>query len=88
MASSATARLFGPAVRQARRDAGLTQEKLAERAGLHPTYLGMIERGTRNPTLAVAESISAALGIPLWLFLKRSSRKSPDPASRRRKGHG
>lgn len=45
--------------------AGLTQEALAERAGLHPTYISMVERGVRNVTLVAADKIAAALGAPL-----------------------
>jgi transcriptional regulator with XRE-family HTH domain len=45
---------FGVAVRRRRMRANITQEKLAELAGIHPTYVGMIERGIRNPTLDVA----------------------------------
>ena len=41
--------------------AGLSQEKLAETAGLHPTYVSMVERGIRNPTLDVAARIAKAL---------------------------
>jgi len=44
---------------------GFSQERLAERAGLHPTYVGMIERGVRNATLDVAAKLAGALGIPL-----------------------
>ena len=45
--------------------AGLTQEKLAERAGLHPTYISMVERGVRNPTLDAAVRIAKALKVAL-----------------------
>ena len=42
---------FGQEVRMLRHRAGLTQEALAEKAGLHWTYVGQIERGERNLTL-------------------------------------
>ena len=42
---------------------GLSQEALAERAGPHWTYLGGIERGTRNPTLAKIVLLAAALDV-------------------------
>lgn len=45
--------------------AGLSQEALAEKAGVHPTYLSMVERGIRNPTLDVASRLAKALKIPL-----------------------
>lgn len=48
----------------------LTQESLAEAAGIHPTYVGMIERGVRKPTLDAAARIAASLQIPLWKLIK------------------
>lgn len=56
---------FGNAVRMARTTAGLTQEELAERAGLDRSYIGGVERGDRNPTLIVIEKIAGGLGITL-----------------------
>lgn len=56
---------FGVVVRRHRLEAGLTQEALAESAKLHPTYISMVERGIRNPTLDAAAKISAALKVPL-----------------------
>jgi transcriptional regulator with XRE-family HTH domain len=58
-------RRFGAAVRKRRLAAGLSEELLAERAGVHPTYIGMVERGLRNPTLDVASRLAGALGIEL-----------------------
>lgn len=51
-------------VRAARVRAGMTQEQLAERSGLHQTYLSDIERGKRNVTLDVVERLAAALEVP------------------------
>jgi transcriptional regulator with XRE-family HTH domain len=56
---------FGIAVRQRRMAAGLSQESLAERAGLHPVYISMVERGLRNPTLDVSARIAKALKASL-----------------------
>lgn len=56
---------FGLAVRNRRKAAGLSQEQLAERAGLHPTYVGMIERGVRNSTLDVAARLARGLKLEL-----------------------
>lgn len=53
------------AIRSRRMAAGLSQEALAEKAGVHPTYLSMVERGIRNPTLDVASRLAKALKIPL-----------------------
>ena len=42
---------------------GLTQEELAERADLHPTYIGQVERGEKSLTIASLEKIVEGLGI-------------------------
>ena len=65
-------KLFGVAVRRRRMSAGFSQEKLAERAGLHPTYVSMIERGERNPTLDVSARIAKALKITLPALLQEA----------------
>jgi transcriptional regulator with XRE-family HTH domain len=44
---------------------GLSQEKLSELSGCHPTYIGQIERGEKNATIESIAKISAALEIPL-----------------------
>lgn len=58
-------RQFGKTVRRRRTAAVLSQENLAERAGLHLTYISMVERGSKNPTLDVAMRISRTLRVPL-----------------------
>lgn len=65
MSVSRLSQAFGVAVRHARLRKGFSQERLAERAGLHPTYVGMIERGVRNATLDVAAKLADALETPL-----------------------
>ena len=57
--------LFGRNIRQLRLIQGFSQEKLAERAGLHRTYIGAVERGERNITLINAEKIAKALNVTL-----------------------
>lgn len=52
--------------------AGFSQEQLAERAGLHPTYVSMVERGVRNPTLDVSDRIAKALEIALPKLLEEA----------------
>jgi transcriptional regulator with XRE-family HTH domain len=60
---------FGVRVRKLRRKRGLTLEKLSELTGLHPTYLGEIERGLRNPALVSIVRIARGLGsTPAKLF--------------------
>jgi transcriptional regulator with XRE-family HTH domain len=50
-------------VRDARKKADLSQEGLAELAGLHRTYVSLLERSRRSPTLATLEAIARALGM-------------------------
>jgi transcriptional regulator with XRE-family HTH domain len=52
---------FGLAVKQRRQEIGISQEVLAERAGLHRTYIGDIERGARNLSLENIEKLAKAL---------------------------
>lgn len=56
---------FGNRVREERQKQKLSQEELAEKAGVHRTYIGMIERAEKNITLINIERIAKALGIPL-----------------------
>ena len=56
--------LFGSNVRQLREALGMTQENLAEAAGLDRSYIGGVERGERNPTLIAILSLASALRIP------------------------
>ena len=56
---------FGERVRDLRKERQLSQEKLAELADLHRTYIGDIERGERNVSLENIEKIAKALKIKL-----------------------
>ncbi len=53
---------LGQLISAKRIEAGLSQEQLAEAAGLHWTYVSGIERGKRNPSVAVLVRLGAALG--------------------------
>ena len=59
------AKVIGQRIRNYRTSAGLSQEKLAELSGCHPTYIGLLERGETTATLESVERISAALGLTL-----------------------
>ena len=61
---------FGERVRQERKVKGLSQEELAEKAGVHRTYIGMIERGEKNITLTNIRKIASALGVSISDLLK------------------
>ena len=54
---------FGRRVRARRLEIGLSQEALAERAGLHWTYVGSVERGERNIALRNIVLLADALGV-------------------------
>jgi transcriptional regulator with XRE-family HTH domain len=65
-------RLVAKNVRRLRKQNGLSQEELADRAGLNRNYIGMIEREENAPTVDALEQISEALGIePIALFQDR-----------------
>ena len=59
------AKSLGKRVRALRTARGWSQERLAEEAGMHRTYMWGIEQGTRNPSLRHLSRLSDALGVPL-----------------------
>lgn len=62
MSKSPTPDAFGARLRSLRTEAGLSAYALAQRCGVSRMYLGELERGTKEPSLAVARKIAAALG--------------------------
>ena len=54
-----------------RREKGLSQEELADRANIHQTYLSGVERGKRNPTITVLQRIAEALGAGIEDVVQR-----------------
>ncbi len=65
------AKSVGQRIRNYRNQLGISQEKLAELSGCHPTYIGQIERGEKNATLESIEKISSALNISLSKLFER-----------------
>ena len=61
---------FGKKVRQLRKQKKFSQEKLAQKTGLHRTYISDIERGNRNVSLENIKKIADALDIQLNYLLK------------------
>jgi len=61
----AAAVLFGANLRRLRKRAGLAQEELAFRAGLHPTAIGQIERGERVPRMDTIVRLTGSLEVPV-----------------------
>jgi transcriptional regulator with XRE-family HTH domain len=75
MPISRISKRFGAAVRQRRKAAGLSQEALAEQAGLHPIYVSMVERAVRNPTLDVSAGIAEALKVGLPKLVEEAQQR-------------
>lgn len=61
---------FAHNVKRIRQETGLSQEELAERAGLHRTYISSVERAERNVSLKNISNIAEALGVPAADLLK------------------
>ena len=59
------AKIIGLRIRNYRTQQGLSQEKLAELAGCHPTYIGQLERGEKNATLESIDKVASSLKISL-----------------------
>jgi transcriptional regulator with XRE-family HTH domain len=68
-------RAFGRALRSYRSASKLSQEKLAELAGLHRTYASSVERGERNISLENMVKLGTALGVPLSRLIERMERE-------------
>ena len=60
---------FGKNIQVARQALGISQEELAFRAGLHRTYIGMVERAERSISLQNAKKIADALNVKLDTLL-------------------
>lgn len=60
----------GKRIRQMRNEQGLSQEKLALKAGLDRTYLAGVEQGKRNPSLKSMEKILKALDVSFSYFFQ------------------
>jgi transcriptional regulator with XRE-family HTH domain len=65
---------FAKALRSHRKAKGISRERLAHAAGLHRTYVGLIERGQRNPTLDAAHALARALGMRLSELVREAER--------------
>ncbi len=64
--------LIGKNVRRYRLRIGLSQEKLAEQADFHSTYVEMIERAERKISIVAAERLARALGVTLNDLVKEN----------------
>lgn len=75
---SEIAKIIGQRVRNFRTEKGLSQEKLAEMSGCHPTYIGQVERGEKNATLESIEKIASAMNIPLSALFEKVGEDASD----------
>ena len=64
------AKLFGKIIYKKRMALKISQEKLAEKSNLHRTYISLLERGLRQPTLDATFKIAKALQIKPHLLIK------------------
>jgi len=65
---------FGAVVRKHRKLKALSQEALAEKADIHHTHVGLIERGERNASLNIAYRVARALGQPLSTLIAEAEK--------------
>ncbi|MBR1577928.1 MAG: helix-turn-helix transcriptional regulator [Bacteroidales bacterium] len=61
---------FGLRIAELRRQLNISQEELAERCGVHRTYIGSIERGEKSPTLNTIEKFAKGLGVEIIELFK------------------
>ena len=66
---------FARVLKRERLAQGLSQEALAHRAGLHRTYVGLVERGLRNPTIDVGHALAKVLGTHLSELIRDAERR-------------
>ena len=69
--------LLGGRIRDLRKASGMTQEDLADKAGLHSTYVGGIERGERNVSIDNIAKIAKGLGVEVIELFRFRARRSP-----------
>lgn len=67
---------FAKVIKKHRLQARLSQEALAEAAGIHHTYVSLLERGRCKPTIEVAGRIARALGEKLSTLIEEAERES------------
>ena len=74
MGESNLATTFGQVLRKVREDSGISQEHLASECGLDRTYISLIERGQRNPTLKTVFVLSEALEVAPSTLIRKLER--------------
>ena len=69
------AAVFGAVLRERREQAGISQEQLADRAGLHRTYISLIERGKRTASIEVVRRVADALGVSMADLIDKTEKR-------------
>ncbi|MDE2853880.1 MAG: helix-turn-helix transcriptional regulator [Chloroflexota bacterium] len=70
---------FGDAIRQRRKELGLSQEALSFKAGLHRNYISDIERGLKSPSLRVIVKLADALGLAVSTMMRMAEENASRP---------
>ena len=76
-----TEKAFGKALREIRQSQKISQEKLALDSGYHRTYISLIERGEKSPTLTTIFNLSKTLGIRASKIIERVEELIDPPSS-------
>lgn len=71
-------KILGKRIKQLRKEQGLTQEELAEKAGVNASYIGTVERGVRNISLETLEKIIQGLDVPFAVMFQFHETKNVD----------
>lgn len=67
--------MFGERLKQIRRENGLSQGELANRAEINRSYLSMIENGKSSPTMDVVQRLAKGLGVSIWQLISNVEEK-------------
>lgn len=77
-------RAFGDALREIRKEKGISQEQLALDSGLDRTYVSLIERGVQSPTIRTVLKVANVLGVKPSEIIRRMESLLPKARSRAR----
>lgn len=80
-------KIFGSSVKGRRKQLGISQEQLAERADLHRTYVSDVERGSRNISLENIERLASALDVSVSALFRQDEMHSGNGAPKNINGH-
>jgi transcriptional regulator with XRE-family HTH domain len=75
---------FGNLIRRRRQAAGLGQEALADKAGIHRTHVSLLERGKRMPSLQVVKKLAVALETTMASLMEELEKGAAEPRRKRR----